>query len=247
MKKLVRRSLYFSLPLLLLSTVILLSQPRWLFTLASHFFPGALYAISRTDSQPKVIALTIDDGPSSATSEILAILDRYGAKATFFNISGNLPSHESTVQQTVNSGHELGNHLTADESSIRLDIEVFEADLLAAESALLTYLPAGSTLVWLRPGMGFYSGDMVEIAQRHGYQLVLGSTFPYDTHVHSTHFASEFILRTVRSGDIVVLHDGEKNGDNRGARTAKTLEIILPELNSRGYRVTTLSGLVKTP
>ncbi len=247
MKKLVRRSRYCFLPLLLLSSVILLSQPRWLFTLASHFFPGALYAVPRTDSQSKVIALTIDDGPSSATPEILTILDRYEAKATFFNISGNLPVHESTVQQAVNSGHELGNHLTADEPSIRLNIEAFESDLLAAESALLPYLPVGSKLAWLRPGMGFYSGDMVDVAQRHGYQLVLGSTFPYDTHVHSARFASEFILRTVRSGDIVVLHDGEKNGDNRGARTAKTLEIILPELNRRGYRVTTLSGLVKTP
>ncbi|MEM8505872.1 MAG: chitin deacetylase family protein [Cyanobacteria bacterium P01_D01_bin.1] len=245
MNKIIRRSRYCFLPLLLLLfTVILLSQPRWLFTFTSHFFPGALYAVPRADSQPKVIALTIDDGPSSATLEILAVLERYEARATFFNISGNLSGHEATVQQSVDFGHELGNHLTADEPSILLDIKTFESDLVAAENALLPYLPPDSRLFWLRPGMGFYSGDMVEVAQRHGYQLVLGSTFPYDTHVYSTRFASEFILRTVRSGDIVVLHDGEKTGKSRGYRTAETLEIILPELRRRGYQVTTLSELI---
>ncbi len=240
-----RRSHYYLLSLLFLSlfTATLLSQPRWLFALADRLFPGALYAVPRSAKLPKAIALTIDDGPSPATADILAVLDRYGAKATFFNISGNLPGHESTVQQAVQSGHELGNHLTADEPSIRLGADVFEADLLAAEAALLFYLPQGATMKWLRPGMGFYSAQMVEIARRHGYRLVLGSTFPYDTHLPSSRFASEFILRTVRSGDIVVLHDGEE----RGRRTPRTLEIILPELHKRGYQVVTLSELMAAP
>ena len=88
--------------------------------------------------------------------------------------------------------------------------------------------------------MGFYNTGMVEVAERHGYQLVLGSTFPYDTHIHSSRFASEFILRTVQPGDIIVLHDGEE----RGLRTAKTLATVLPELQKRGYKVTTLSELM---
>ncbi len=232
-----------SLLFLSLFTATLLSQPRWLFTLTDRLFPGALYAVPRSAKLHKAIALTIDDGPSPATADILAMLDRYEAKATFFNISGNLPGHESTVRQAVQSGHELGNHLTADKPSIRLGADAFETELLTAEAALLFYLPQGETMKWLRPGMGFYSAQMVEIARRHGYQLVLGSTFPYDTHILSSRFASEFVLRTVRSGDIVVLHDGE----NRGRRTVETLEIILPELRDRGYQVTTLSELTAAP
>ncbi len=240
-----QRSRYYLFALLLflsfLATTLL--QPRWLFALAARLFPGALYAVPRSAELPKAIALTIDDGPGPATAEILTVLDRYGAKATFFNISGNLPGQESTVQRAVRSDHELGNHLTADEPSIRLGADAFETDLLTAEAALLRYLPQDEKLKWLRPGMGFYNAKMVDIAQRHGYQLVLGSTFPYDTHIHSSRFASEFILRTVRSGDVVVLHDGEK----RGRRTVQTLEIILPELRDRGYQITTLSNLTAAP
>lgn len=220
----------------------LLGQPRWLFVLANRLFPSALYAVQQGPDQLKAIALTIDDGPSPATVAILAALDRHDAQATFFNISDNLSGHESIVQQAINSGHELGNHLTADEPSIRLDIDDFEAALLTAEAAFLPYLPQDSQLRWLRPGMGVYNTEMVEVAQRHGYQIVLGSTFPYDTHIHSSRFAGEFILRTVQPGDIVVLHDGEE----RGIRTARTLAIVLPELQERGYKVTTLSDLVKS-
>lgn len=239
--------------LLLGAAGILLSQPRWMFRIAAQLRPGAIYAFELPVSPrpPKVVALTIDDGPSEATDEILSVLDRYGVTATFFNISGNLPGHEPRVQEAIAAGHELGNHLTADEPSIRLSPADFETDLLRAEKALLPYLnqgiqknkvapPSGpSRLRWLRPGMGFYNAQMVGTAEKHGYQLVLGSNFPYDTHILSSRFASAFVTRTIQPGDIIVLHDGR----SRGPRTVATLERILPVLQAKGYTVTTVTAL----
>jgi len=222
----------------------LLTQPRWIFHLATYFFPGAIYSVEvEEESAPqKVVALTIDDGPSPETANILAVLEAHNAKATFFNISGNVHTREAIVQRTVTAGHELGNHLTTDSPSIKLSPEDFETNLLTAEQALLPFIQSShpqAKLHWLRPGMGFYNAKMVETAQRHGYQLVLGSTFPYDTHIHSARFASAFILRTIQPGDIIVLHDGEE----RGQRTVKTLKVILPVLQAKGYKITTVSGL----
>ncbi|MEO1620290.1 MAG: chitin deacetylase family protein [Cyanobacteria bacterium J06632_3] len=229
----------------------LLTQPRWLFSLAAWLKPGALYAVSlptfseteyKAHPPEKIVALTIDDGPSSATADILETINRHGAKATFFNISGNLAGYEDIVQQAVASGHELGNHLTADEPSIRMSPTEFEADLLDAERSFLPLLPEGTSrpLRWLRPGMGFYSQAMVDIADKHGYQLVLGSNFPYDTHIPVPRFASTFISRTAQPGDIIVLHDGEE----RGPRAVETLEQLLPALQAKGYSVVTVSELV---
>ena len=170
LKRYLRRFIFLSSFLLILFG--LLSQPRFLFSTAAYLFPGALYAVeppAEIDQQPqKIVALTIDDGPSDTTPEILAVLERHGVNATFFNISDYLPGHEQTVQQAARQGHELGNHLTADIPSIRLSAEAFEADLLAAEAAVLPLLPEeNATLRWLRPGMGFYNTEMVRIAQRH--------------------------------------------------------------------------------
>jgi peptidoglycan-N-acetylglucosamine deacetylase len=234
---------------LLLGLAYFLAQPRWLLNLAARFKPGAIYAVTLPANVPWVVALTIDDGPSAATADILAVLARYDAKATFFNISGHLPGHEAVVAEAIAAHHELGNHLTADEPSIRLSPEAFEADLLAAEQVWQSYVsPAslGSSLRWLRPGMGFYSASMVATAQRHGYQLALGSVFPYDTHVPFSGFAIAFILSTIQPGDIIVLHDGESRGSTRkgrGQRTVDTLKKILPALQARGYTVTTLTNL----
>ncbi len=235
--------------------LILLRQPRWLLSLAARLMPGALYAVdlapaptsdlAPADKTNKTIALTIDDGPSLVTADILAVLAKHNAKATFFNISGNISHHADIVQQTVGSNHELGNHLTADAPSIRLSPAAFERDLLIADRALSSFLqptdsPLRTRLHWLRPGMGFYNRTMVNIAQQYGYQLVLGSVFPYDTHIPSSRFASAFILDTVRPGDIIVLHDGP----GRGKRTAQTLDKVLPALQAKGYSVTTVTELM---
>ena len=204
-----------------------------------------------------MVALTIDDGPSAATDEILEVLEKYGAKATFFNISGNVEGQEEAIARIVIDGHELGNHLTADEASAKLSPAAFEADLLAAEKVWLPYIKnhlkdhlkdGDDALAWLRPGMGWYTADMVEIARRHGYKLVLGSIFPYDTHMPFPSFASAFILSRVRPGDVIVLHDGmdEEGGKaGRGDRTVKTLKKILPRLQERGYDVVTITDLVE--
>jgi peptidoglycan-N-acetylglucosamine deacetylase len=228
---------------ILLSAYVLLS-PRKFLTLAAFLRPGALYSVKFPTlcKPPKIVALTIDDGPSTATADILAVLARYAVKATFFNISGHLPGHEAAMQQTVAAGHEIGNHLTADEASYRLSPSAFEADLLRAEKALLPYLNNSQTaLRWLRPGMGLYSKKMVNTAEQHGYRLVLGSVFPYDTNVSSSRFASAFILIHTQPGDIIVLHDGPA----RGQRTAIILAKVLPLLQARGYTVTTLTKLVE--
>jgi peptidoglycan/xylan/chitin deacetylase (PgdA/CDA1 family) len=68
---------------------------------------------------------------------------------------------------------------------------------------------------------------------------VLGSLYPYDPHIPSPHYAALQIRANVRAGEIVILHDGTQ----RGPRTARTLEWVLPELGRQGFRLVTLSEL----
>jgi peptidoglycan-N-acetylglucosamine deacetylase len=63
--------------------------------------------------------------------------------------------------------------------------------------------------------------------------------YPLDAAIPSSRFAAGYILRNVRPGSIVVLHDGGA----RGRRTLRTLAAVLPELRRRGYAVLTLSAL----
>ena len=214
----------------------LLTAPRWIASILPDWFPGCLYAV---ETGAPVVALTIDDGPDSSTTlELLRVLERNAAHATFFLISGNVPGNDSVVQAMVEQGHEIGNHFTRDEPSIGLSPAAFDSALVSAGRTLSAFGPVR----WGRPGGGRYDQRMVATMQRRGYQCALGSLYPYDAELSSSRLSSTFVLAHARPGAIIVLHDG---GD-RGRRTIAVLNRVLPELARRGLRVVTLSELTAT-
>ena len=219
--------------ILCISALTLFFQPRWILTIAESVIPGVVY-FAKTEQL--LIAITIDDAPNYTTTPlILDAFKKYEVPATFFIISSQILGNEKIVEKIVSDGHELGNHMTEDQPSIKLSPEEFERDLLKAHSIISKF----GKLRWLRPASGWYNSAMVNIAQKHNYRVALGSIFPYDTNIKSSWFATNFILFNVRPGSIIILHDG----NSRGERTASTLEKILPELKKRGYKFVTLSKL----
>jgi peptidoglycan/xylan/chitin deacetylase (PgdA/CDA1 family) len=183
-----------------------------------------------------VVALTIDDGPDpSTTPKILDILKQYRAHATFFMISGRVRNNEAVVSRVLAEQHEIANHLTVDQASIQLSPAEFEQQLLEADAVLSQFTKAR----WFRPGSGWYTNEMLSTARRHNYQAALGSVYPFDPHIPSAWFATRHILRNIKPGSVIILHDC----GSRGERTAEVLATVLPELQQRGFRVVTLSEL----
>ena len=213
--------------------VLLAGPPVWVVDGLAAAFPGCLY---RVRTEERVVALTLDDGPDEiSTPRILAELRRHGARATFFLIGDQVRGREPLVRRLVEEGHEIGNHFMRDRPAILLGAGELARDLDQSHAVLSRYAPVR----WARPGSGWYSGATVEAMARKGYRCALGSVYPYDATVPSSGFASRYILRNVRPGTVIVLHDG---GD-RGRRTAGTLGVVLPELRRRGYRVVSLGEL----
>lgn len=224
----------FSLVLILLFTVFSLLFPLpWLIKLLSPFIcPDAVYFVA-TDKP--VIALTIDDSPNfNTTQQILDLLAQHQIVATFFPISDRISENKVIIERIINEGHEIGNHLTKDEPSIKLGTN-FETELNRANQILSDF----TRIKWLRPGGGWCNKAMVEIARKYDYQIALGSVWSYDTHIPSSSFASWFILANTKPGSIIVLHDGGE----RGIRTVTTLRKVIPKLKQKGYRFVILSEL----
>jgi peptidoglycan/xylan/chitin deacetylase (PgdA/CDA1 family) len=204
-------------------------------SIAASSFPGTLYFVQ---TEKKLVALTIDDGPDPETTlEILEILEHHHAKATFFLISSYVSGNKKIVTQIVSQGHELGNHMTHDEPSIKLSHSDFVAKFNEADKVLSEF----SEIRWFRPGSGWYNSTMIQYLanDKRGYRCVLGSVYPFDATIPSPSFATNYILWNVKSGDIIILHDRGK----RGKRTVQTLKRILPEFNRRGYKVVSLTEL----
>ena len=207
--------------------------PLWLLDGLAASFPGCLYRVRTTEH---VVALTLDDGPDPRTTPaILAELERHGARATFFLIGERVRRREALVRRLIDGGHEIGNHFMRDRPTVLLDPAELARDLEEWRTLLAPFGPVR----WARPGSGWYSARVLAALARHDYRCALGSVYPYDATVPSSDFAVGHILRNVRPGAIIVLHDhGEQ-----GRRTTRTLRTVLPELRRRGYRVVTLGEL----
>lgn len=209
-------------------------QPDWIVSTLAKRSPEVVYFV---ETEEPVVALTIDDGPDSVTTpKILDVLRQHDAHATFFLITNSIPGNEEVVRRIVEENHELGNHLTADQPSIRLSLSDFERQLLEAHNALSKF----SDVHWFRPGSGWYNAAMLSVLHKHDYRCVLGSVHPFDPQIASSWFAAHYVLWNVQPGSIIVLHDH----GTRGERTASALATILPELDQRGFRVATLSELL---
>ena len=209
------------------------AAPRWLIPVIAARSPRCVFEIA---TEHRAVALTLDDGPDGEhTPEILRVLREDGAHATFFMISEHVAGCEEIVSSVVAAGHEIGNHLTRDESSIRLAPAAFAAALREAGRVLERFGPVR----WLRPGSARYSASMLATIEQAGYRCALGSIYPYDVYVPLVRFASAYILAAVRPGAVIVLHER----GSRGLRSVATLRRVLPALRQRGYRVLSLSEL----
>ncbi|WP_133243515.1 polysaccharide deacetylase family protein [Pueribacillus theae] len=58
----------------------------------------------------KIVYLTFDDGPSDVEEELLDLLGKYHAKATFFMLEPNMKKYPDAIKKMVNEGHAVGMH-----------------------------------------------------------------------------------------------------------------------------------------
>ena len=130
---------------------VLMFKPSWILNRLSTHSPEVLYSVQ---TQEPILALTIDDGPDPLTTPlILDLLLVHDVRATFFLLSDRILDNEALVQRIVDEGHEIGNHLTDDQPSIRLSLDEFEQRLLSAQDVLSQF----GEIHWFRPGSGWYN------------------------------------------------------------------------------------------
>jgi peptidoglycan/xylan/chitin deacetylase (PgdA/CDA1 family) len=221
--------------LLLGFAAIVVFQPRFALAWLGRRSPEVLFYI---ETGEPLLALTIDDGPDPETTPlILDVLAEHGAHATFFLTTNRVTGSESIVRRILEEGHEIGNHMTEDEPSIRLSEADFERKLNEAHETLSRF----TTPRWFRPASGWYNTRMLEQLRQHNYSCALGSVYPFDSFLPFVWFTAFRVAISGSPGSVVILHDGGK----RGIRTARALRHIIPSLKNRGLRLETLSNVVE--
>jgi peptidoglycan-N-acetylglucosamine deacetylase len=201
--------------------------------------PGAYVATVtfRTTPPARLVALTIDDGPTPQwTPQILKILRRHGAKATFFRVGERAQAAPKLVVQTADAGHEQGNHTWAHDDLTQHD-EAFDRDSLQRTHDLLTHL-TGQAPTLCRPPYGRIDSPGLAACAGLHYGVTLWSQHVTGGNAQADVDAT---LRQASPGSIILAHDG---GPEPNTTLMQQLDRLAAFLTDAGYKLVTVSELL---
>ncbi len=183
-------------------------------------------------SKVPCMALTFDDGPNpEVTPQVLDILQRHNAKATFFLIGLHVPGNEALLRRMHQEGHEIGNHTWSHTDLTKLSPGGVEDEIMQTQTAIAA---AGVPLPRLmRPP---YGGTDAMVRSHIPLTVVLWNIDPEDWKAKKPEKIIEHVLSHARPGGVVDLHD------IRGV-TAEALDPILTGLE-QSYHLVTVSQLL---
>jgi len=172
------------------------------------------------------IALTIDDGPDpEVTPQVLDLLDRFHAKATFFCIGNRAAQHPELCREIVRRGHAIENHSQQHRYYFSLlGMGGFTREIQAAQETLFSI--TGVRPRFFRAPAGLRNPFLQPVLSRLGLRLASWTVRGFDTRVKDAEKVKNRLLCGLRPGAILLLHDGN------AASTKKNIPVILAVLPS---------------
>jgi peptidoglycan/xylan/chitin deacetylase (PgdA/CDA1 family) len=230
--------------LLLITPFLLLVGPMALWQIGkSRTFQFFGVIVPRINTTEKIVALTLDDGPTvNGTSEILKVLDEMQVKATFFLIGSELEQNLAEGRQIVAAGHEVGNHsyshtrmLLVSPSFVREEVEKTDRLIRAA---------GYNKEIHFRPPYCKKLFTLPWYLSQTGRKTITWDVEP-DSNPKIAADAKKIIEETrasVRPGSIILLHAMYPNRQP----SLQAIRGIIETLKQDGYHFTTVTELLAT-
>ncbi len=193
-----------------------------------------LFPIRYLDLSKPLVAFTFDDGPHrTVTPQVLANLTQYQARATFFVLGLNLDRNREIIQQMDKAGHQIGNHSYNHRDFTKLSVAEIEKQLGDTNQLLIDIIDKPAEIVRLP-----FGNNSSVIRNTVGTPIIYWSidTNDWQKSRQNDELLAEYILKEVRDGSIVLMHDVYQT-------TADTIKLVLPELIKRDYQLVTIAEL----
>jgi peptidoglycan-N-acetylglucosamine deacetylase len=198
--------------------------------------------IWRGPSNRRALALTFDDGPSESTPDLLELLAKHGARATFFQVGAHARRLPRVAREVVDAGHETGNHTDTHLALYLKSAAFIEQEIAGAQETLRQV--TGVAPVLFRPPYGARWFGLRAALEQHGLTNVMWSTMASDWRLDGAACAAK-LKRGTRPGAICCLHDGRDGREGPDiSSTLDALRRMLPVWKSEGYELLTVSELV---
>ena len=185
----------------------------------------------KINNSDKLIALTFDDGPNYNTGKVLDVLAKYNVKATFFVLGSKAKDNKKILKRAYDSGMEIGNHTLNHLLLTKYKENVIKDEIDKTSSVIFEV--TGRYPKLLRPSYGVYNNIVKKIGNM---PIIIWDIDTLDWKYHNSKRIASRVINKVKDGDIILMHDIY-------SATANSLNIIIPELQNRGYTFVTIPEL----
>ena len=204
---------------------------------ASAAAPSRAEAVWAAATSQPVVALTFDDGPDPRwTPSIVETLRRDRVTATFFVLGSFARQRPELIRLEHRSGEQIAchgwNHKVELGWTRSYVVRTFDA------CASIVQRTAGIRTRFVRPPYGLLRPDQVAALERSRFTVVDWSLSVSPSVVNPALLSAQ--LARVRSGTIILLHDGRGNRSG----VVRLLPKLIDDLRARGFRMVTVSDLL---
>lgn len=198
-----------------------------------------ILTVSDLDPNKPMVALSFDDGPAfdydgeNSTARILKVLEKNGARATFFMVADRVNNETaSLLKKELKIGCELGNHTI---SHSHYGSDVTASDISKASNRIKKYCGSAPT-VFRCPG-GKITKTIENECKKESMPLAYWSVDTEDWKSKDAKKIYKNIMNGVYDGAIILMHDIYPS-------TAEAVEKVVPALIKKGYQIVTVSELI---
>lgn len=225
----------------------------WVFYISTlyAFIPGLItrifgFRVFKHGSNEKQFALTFDDGPDPRyTPQLLDLLKRFGAKATFFVVGTNAEKYPELLKRMHEEGHLIGTHNYVHKTNWLMGPAAVKKQIQKTNKII--YDATGVRSHYYRPPWGIV--NLFDFAGRGNTQIVLWSAMFSDWRVKvGANRLTERMMRKLRGGEVFLLHDcGATLGANSDAprEMLMALERVLQEAKGRGLQSIRIDEMIQ--
>jgi peptidoglycan/xylan/chitin deacetylase (PgdA/CDA1 family) len=206
-----------------------------------------LYGRTFIGSAPgrRELALTFDDGPNDPyTLHVLEVLAKHGVTATFFMIGRYVKRRPEIAAAVARGGHVIGNHTFTHPNLIFRTPAQVRSEIAACEQALDDAVERNHSPLF-RPPWGARTPLVLRTVRELGMTPVLWSVTGFDWNATSAADIKNEVVRQVRGGDVVLLHDGgHKHMGVDRSYTVQAVDDLIRKCKEEGYAFRTISEMV---
>lgn len=194
---------------------------------------------SNQNIKSNLVAITFDDGPNPEyTPQVLNLLKKHNAKATFFCVGKHVKNNPDLFKAIIDGGHTVGNHTFSHDRSFGFFNEEEVSNELCKTIDLVKDI-SGLQMKLYRPAFGVTNPSIEKSVKKLHLTSIGWNVRSLDTTPRNENRVLKRITSKISKGDIVLLHDTSE-------KSVRVLERLLLFLDEKKLKSVTVDQILHT-